>query len=250
MKKILISSALAIMLASSASADIVRVEMGVGAWMQTPSGTAEYNAGAGVQGTNKFDETEDTSPYVWMLIKHPIPIIPNIRLEYTSIHSTGESSGKWGSFAIPSTSKSTLDLKEYDIVPYYNILDNTFWLSVDIGVDIKIIDSDYKVDSIATFTGYNDTSTIAIPLGYLRARVQVPTTGLGVESDVKYITYNGSTVYDIRAKVDYTFDISPIIQPAIEVGYRTHKIKIDDSSYDVKSDITFSGFYTGIMLRF
>ena len=250
MKKILISSALALSLASSANADIVRVEMGAGAWMQTPSGTAEYNAGAGVDGTNKFDETKDTSPYVWMLIKHPIPVLPNLRLEYTSVHSTGEASGSWGGVAIPLSSKSTLDLKEYDIVPYYNILDNTFWLTVDVGVDIKIIDSDYKVDAVNSFTGYHDTSTISIPLGYVRARVQVPTTGLGIESDVKYITYNGSTVYDIRAKVDYTFDISPIVQPAIEVGYRTQKIKIDDSSYDVKSDITFSGFYTGIMLRF
>jgi len=250
MKKILSTIAMSAILSASLCADMTRVEIGAGAWAQTPSGTADYNAGAGVTGTNTFDETKDTSAYVWMLVKHPIPVVPNIRLEYVSLHATGTASGSWGGLTIPGTSKSVLDLKEYDIIPYYNILDNTFWTTLDLGVDIKVVDSDYKVEPRGLFTGYEETDTTPIPLVYARVRVEIPTTNIGLESDVKYITTGSSTIYDVRAKVDYTFDISPVVQPALEVGYRTQKIKIDEDDQDVKSDVDFSGFYAGLMLRF
>jgi len=42
MKKVLSSLACGLILASTASADIARVEMGAGAWMQTPSGAITY----------------------------------------------------------------------------------------------------------------------------------------------------------------------------------------------------------------
>jgi outer membrane protein len=251
MKKTILRTAfLSLLMVSAANADMARIEMGAGAWGQTPSGTAKYNAGAGVEGTNTFNETKDTSPYVWMLIKHPMPLIPNIRLEYVSIHSTGKASGKWGGVTIPVSADSTWDIEEYDIIPYYNLLDNTFWATIDIGIDIKVVNSDYKVSPVTGFAGYQDVRTITLPLAYLRARVEIPATNIGLEADCKYVTYNGSTVYDARAKIDYTFDFVPVVQPAIEVGYRAHKINIDDSSISIKSDVDFTGFYAGLMLRF
>ena len=75
--------------------------------------------------------------------------------------------------------------------------------------------------------------------------------GKGMASDLKYVEYGSSSVYDARAKIDYTFDMFPIVQPAIEIGYRAHKINIDDSLFgDLKSDLEFSGVYAGAMLRF
>jgi outer membrane protein len=235
---------------TEASADIVRVEMGAGAWAQTPSGVTTYDAGGGIGGSNTFDENQDTSPYVWMLIKHPIPVIPNLRLEYTSIHATGEATGRWGDYTAPDGSASVLDMDQFDIIPYYNILDNTFWMTVDLGLDIKVLSVDYTVEENGVFPGYEDKETIAIPMAYLRTRVEVPATNLAFEADAKYVTYDGSTVYDVRAKVDYTFESFPVVEPAIEVGYRVQKIEIDDSSVDVNSDVDFSGFYAGLMLRF
>jgi len=250
MKKILSIAALSTLLGSTLCADMARVEIGAGAWAQTPSGTANYNGGLGITGTNTFDETKDTSPYVWMLIKHPLPVVPNIRLEYVSIHATGKASGAWNGLVAPVNTNSVLDIKEYDVIPYYNLLDNTFWTTLDVGVDIKVIDSDYKIEPNGAFIGYEDTYTAPIPLVYARVRVEIPSTNIGIESDVKYVTDGSSTVYDVRAKVDYTFDISPVVQPALEIGYRTQKIKIDENDEDVKTDMDFSGFYAGLMLRF
>lgn len=250
MKKILSTIAMGTLLSVSLSADITRVEIGAGAWAQAPSGTANYDSGLGVTGTNTFDESKDTSAYIWMLIKHPIPVVPNIRLEYTSVHATGTATGTWNGLAIPGSSNSVLDMKQYDIIPYYNILDNTFWTTLDLGLDIKVIDSDYKVEPNGLFTGYEDSYKAPLPLLYVRARVEIPTTDIGLEGDVKYVTTGSSTVYDARVKIDYTFDISPVVQPALEIGYRTQKIKIDENNEDVKTDMDFSGFYAGLMLRF
>jgi outer membrane protein len=245
MKKILSIVALSALMGTASYADIARVEMGAGAWMQTPSGSADYTAVSG-GGSDTMDKTQKTSTYVWALVKHPIPVVPNLRAEYTNISSTGVASGTWGS--VTGGGNSSLDMQQIDVVPYYNILDNTFWTTLDLGIDVKIVDLDFKVDGASSTYEYK--KSLLIPMGYARARVQIPTTGIGLEADVKYVAYGSSTFSDTRAKVDYTFKSFPIVQPAVEVGYRAQKLKIDASSADIKTDIDFSGFYAGLMLRF
>ncbi|WP_295022778.1 TIGR04219 family outer membrane beta-barrel protein [Sulfurimonas sp.] len=250
MKKILSIMACGAILASSASADFTRVEAGAGAWMQSSKGTASYTD-AGANGSYISNEKDSTQPYVWMLIKHPIPILPNLRLEYTSVKDDGAATGKFKDFNIGvATTTLSYDIKQYDIIPYYNILDNTAWITLDLGVDIKILDASYRAAPSGAFTGYSDSAMLAVPLLYARARVQIPSTNIGIESDIKYLTTGNSTVYDFRAKVDYTLDFVPVVQPAVEIGYRTQKIDIDESGVDVKANVEFSGFYAGMMVRF
>ncbi len=254
MKKNLMALACSIALAATASADIGRVEMGAGAWMQTPSGDITYTE-SGLTASDVSEEKEETSPYVWLLIKHPIPVLPNLRLEYVTLANTGTATGKFKDFEPTTTpAKTTLDMTQYDIIPYYNILDNTAWITLDLGIDLKVIDVDYKAEGVTvnyvTNTTYNDTASVVIPLAYVRARMEIPATNIGLESDVKYISNGSSTVYDIRAKVDYTLDFIPVVQPAIELGYRVQKFKIDDADVNGKMDLDFAGVYAGLMARF
>ncbi|MDP2894112.1 MAG: TIGR04219 family outer membrane beta-barrel protein [Sulfurimonas sp.] len=250
MKKILYTLTCGAVLASTVMADYTRVEMGAGAWAQTSKGNAAYTDG-GANGLYTSSTNKEISPYVWMLIKHPVPVLPNIRLEYVSLEDKGIASGQFKDFDIGAASTTlSYDMKQYDIIPYYNILDNTAWITLDLGLDIKIIDASYTAAPTTGFAGYKDSVTFPVPLLYARARVQIPSTNLGFETDIKYITTGNSTVYDVRAKVDYLFDFTPVVQPALEVGYRAQKIDIDDSSADAKLDIEFSGFYAGLMLRF
>lgn len=250
MKKILSTLTCGVILASAAWADMTKVEIGVGAWMQTPEGSASYTDG-GADGSYASSEKDSTEPYVWMLIKHPVPILPNLRLEYVSLEDSGLATGQFKDFDIGAVTTSlTYDMKQYDIIPYYNILDNTSWITLDLGLDLKIIDASYSAAASGAFTGYSDSVTLVVPLLYARARVEIPATDIGLEADVKYITTGDSTVYDVSAKVDYTLDFVPVIQPALEVGYRMQKIDIDESNVDAKVDVDFSGFYAGLMLRF
>ncbi|MFT7860862.1 MAG: TIGR04219 family outer membrane beta-barrel protein [Sulfurimonas sp.] len=253
MKKVISLLAIFLSLAVTASADFTRVEMGAGAWAQNPEGTISYTDGA-LNGSYISDKTKKTSAYVWMLIKHPIPVVPNLRLEYASVEDKGSVDGEFKDFSASSVTTGSFKVDQYDVIPYYNLLDNTAWLTLDLGVDIKILDTTFKADGVNIYgvgTGnYEDSEMLAIPMGYARARVEIPATEIGLESDIKYITYQGSTLSDFRVKVDYTFDVSPVVQPAIEVGYRaqSYVIKTDDDK--TKVDLQFSGVYGGLMLRF
>jgi len=250
MNKILATLTCVALFATTVSADITRVEMGIGAWMQDSEGGASYTDG-GADGSYASSEEDNTQSYVWVLIKHPVPVLPNLRLEYVSLEDSGVATGEFKEFDVAGDiAAMSYDMKQYDIIPYYNILDNTAWITLDLGLDIKVIDVSYDVAPSGAFTGYSGSDTIAIPLLYVRGRTEIPATDIGLEADVKYVTTGDSTVYDVRVKVDYTLDIFPVVQPAIEVGYRMQKIDIDESGVDAKVDLEFSGVYAGVMLRF
>ena len=260
MNKILTSIVTATVIATTASADFARVEMGAGTWMQTPSGSAVVSDGDGVlslDGTYISNETSATDIYVWALIKHPIPILPNLRLEYVTITDEGDTTGSVNGIGIPTgqSAPTTFDITQFDIVPYYNILDNTFWTTIDLGLDIKIIQTDATVGAVSSglplvpdYEGYSSSETTVVPLLYARTRVEIPATNIGFEADVKAISDGTNTMYDIRAKVDYTLDFIPVIQPALEVGYRVQQLTVDDG--DTQIDLNYSGVYAGLMLRF
>jgi outer membrane protein len=204
----------------------------------------------GADGAYTSDEKDYSQVYVWMLIKHPIPILPNLRLEYVSMEDEGSVSGTFKDFDVPiGQTTLTYKMKQYDIIPYYNILDNTAWTTLDIGLDLKVVDVSYDVAPSTGFTGYSDSEVVVIPLLYVRARVEVPATDIGLEADVKYVAYDGSKVYDVRAKIDYTLSFIPVIQPAFEIGYRVQKLDLDDDE-NARVDMEYSGFYAGLMLRF
>ncbi|SFV68277.1 FIG081498: hypothetical protein [hydrothermal vent metagenome] len=262
MRKSLTTLACATLFAVTANADFGRIEMGGGIWNQTPSGTLSYSETANFStfgtstGTGRYtsDEKEKSNGYVWMLIKHPIPILPNIRLEYTGMEDSGVVSGSFADFNTTGTTGS-LSLTQYDIIPYYNILDNTAWTTLDIGLDLKVMETRYIVDAVTdNVTGltynYSDTVAVVIPLVYARVRVEIPLTNIGIEADGKYISYNENTIYDARVKVDYTLDFIPVIQPGLEIGYRVQKF--DTTSEDKKTEfkMDFSGVYAGLMIRF
>jgi len=222
MQKILKTFIGGAILASTLSADIARVELGVGAWSHTPAG--EINI------VDVTGQSEQTEAYAWALVKHPAPVIPNLRVEYAST-SVGNVVGN-------------MNFTQYDVVPYYNILDNTAWITLDLGLDLKMLE-------VSADTGIfsADTDSVVFPLGYVRARVQLPFTGFGAEADVKYIEYSDTRVYDVRAKLDYTFTSFPVIEPGIEIGYRMQKIETTEL-LNMGMAVDFDGVYAGVMLRF
>lgn len=260
MKKIISLMGLGLLLATTANADFARVEAGAGVWNYKATGEMVYTDSTGTL-TNTTNGDAQSSAYVWLLVKHPIPILPNIRLEYSTIHDDGKGSGTYDSITFPADTPTTTDLTEYDIIPYYNILDNTFWTTVDVGVDLKVVDYDFTAKALTTSPSstfqypvltkdYNKKGSSVIPLAYLRTRVEIPVTDIGLEADAKFISYDGDTVYDARAKVDYTLGFVPVVQPAIEVGYRVQKYDFKNKDKTFHMNMDFKGVYMGLMARF
>jgi len=256
MKKALIAAALAAT-SSVAQADFLRLEAGAGIWNSDPgNGTITYKLGGSrdtVSASDDLGYSAKNVNYFWLNFKHPLPVIPNIRLEYTdpSYDGTANKSITWRGLTYGADAYSKLELKQTDLALYYNLLDNTFWATLDLGLDIKLVNYSYELrDNSGVVSPYKDSGTFPIPMLYARTRAQLPFSGLGLEADIKFIGYGDTQVYDARAKVDYTFEMVPVVQPAIELGYRKQKFKIDQDSEETKTDLDFSGVYAGVMLRF
>ncbi|MEA3373103.1 MAG: TIGR04219 family outer membrane beta-barrel protein [Campylobacterota bacterium] len=259
MKKLLTAAAMTAMIGTAAHADFTRVEAGVGSWQSDPSGPLTYSVSGVTETVDIVDNLgfqEENFTYLWLNIKHPIPILPNLRLEKVDVDFSGKATQDF-TWVVDGTEHtysadtvSNLQIDQTDIILYYNILDNTAWTTVDLGVDVKLMDLTVDVTDSVGGSSYSESESVPLPMAYLRGRVEVPATNLGIEGDIKYISYSDSKMYDARVKVDYTLDFVPVVQPALEVGYRVQKLDIDEDDLDVKVDVEFSGFYAGLMLRF
>jgi len=225
MQKILKTLIGGAILASTLSADIARVEIGAGAWSHTPSGEVGM--------VDVVGQSEQTEAYAWALVKHPVPVVPNIRVEYANT-SVGNVAG-------------AMSLTQYDVIPYYNLIDNTFWMTLDVGLDLKVFNASMEDSMIGMVSAQTDSAVF--PLAYVRTRFQLPLSGLAAEADVKYIEYSDNLIYDARVKLDYTFTSFPVIEPGIELGYRVQKIDTAEL-FDINMVSDFEGVYAGVMVRF
>jgi outer membrane protein len=236
-------------------ADLMRLSGGAGIWHADPSGSLRYeNAGNWVSAEDQLGYDSSNMPYLWLNLKHPVPIWPNLRLEYTEVFFDGRTDGTvaWGSkWSYSDNAWSELELNELDMLFYYNLLDNTFWLTFELGLDVKYVDARYLIrDDYGMGAAYEEQDAFFLPQGYLRTRAEIPMSDLALEADLKYIGYGNSKVYDARLKADYTFGSFTFGRPAVEVGYRMQRIKVDEKDYNTKIDIDAAGFYVGGMLRF
>jgi outer membrane protein len=255
MNKIFSIAAISALLTSAANADLTRVEGAVGAWQSDPSGTVKYGNEPAFDVVDNAGFTQTTNTYAWVYIKHPIPVLPNLRLEYADPHfsDTTKLDLSYGGKTFNAGASNALSLKQYDAVLYYNILDNLLWTTLDIGLDIKYIAGNYNITGNAggTATTVDQDFSITAPLLYLRGRVQLP-LNIGIEAIARGITYSSNRIVDAEIKLDYTMNFIPVVQPGLEIGYRYQQVKLDGDSIgiDANLDTKFEGLYAGVMLRF
>ncbi len=237
-----------------AQADFFRFEMGGGIWSHNLSGTSQHkNDSKEVDLQDDVGVSDAQDIYLWAFLKHPVPLVPNVRIEYTKMDQSGNTDNAfiWNKKSYPKGSDYTSKLQQVDIALYYNLLDNLAWLTWDIGLNAKIMQTTHEFNSATDHDASNDD--FAVPTLYTRVRAEIPTTAFGMETDIKYFAYGESSLSDIKVKVDYTLDFVPLVQPAIELGYRVEHIKAlrdDFSSINSDSDVTLSGVYIGAMLRY
>jgi outer membrane protein len=258
MSKILSGLLLAGLIGASAQADVVRVEMGAGAWQNELSGTITSGTPAVTEDFSALNYEEETKGYAWVYIKHPVPILPNLRLEYAAVDFAGTStqSFDYKGSTYQANAKSDLTLDQFDIIMYYNILDNTAWMTLDLGLDVKVVQAEFNAVGLEDITNnplsFNEKETLPLPMGYARARVEIPGTDIGLEGNVKYMAYKESKVMDYAIKADYTLvDILPV-DVGLEVGYRFQQFDIDGTDFDIDTslDVEIDGVFVGATVKF
>jgi outer membrane protein len=208
----------------SVSADFLRVEGGIGLFQAVPGGSIENkNSGTDIDLKSAGVDTENDL-YAWAYLKHPIPIIPDVRIEYLALTNN-------------PTASDSFDVKELDGILYYNLLDDTLFVTLDLGLDAKYVETD----------GAGLSASTTIGLLYGRVRIE-PTDWLGIEALLEATNYGENKGYDARIKLDYTMTFVPVVQPGLEIGYRIHKIQYELGDYIDKAEYT--GVYAGLTARF
>ncbi len=249
MKKILLSSMVAISLASSVHADFLGVEAGVATWSTSLSGT--------IQGTNSGDTSinlEDNlgygdnsinNNYYWVYFDHPVPMLPNIKIQQTN-YTTGTTKSTnitYGSKNYTGPVASSLTLDQTDFIGYYRILDN--WVNLDLGINIKYISGEIKFSDSTATIDTNQAISLYIPMLYAKAKFDLPFTGLSTEIDASYIGYDGSSLTDYKAGIVYETSSGL----GVTAGYRAENLTLDDID-NTNTNIDIDGMYLGVFYHF
>lgn len=244
MKKNIVLLSLSAVFALSSSGDVFGFETGAAYWGAETSGDFNYK-GSSIDLQKDLGHTNrQNANFIWASFEHPIPIIPNIKIQHTKIDDNASKNANviFDNKTYTGTINSSLKLNQTDFIAYYEILDN--WLNLDLGINAKYLDASVSMNSLGEESSSKSVKEV-IPMLYAKAKFDLPFSGLSLETDLSYITYDSSDFYDFKGGLLYETKIGL----GATAGYRAQKLKIDDIS-DFNSNIDVKGFYTGLYYHF
>lgn len=223
---------------------ILGIYAGAGGWQTDYSG----DVGDPALSANELGMDEKTNSYFYIALEHPIPLIPNIKLQQTDLSSrqTATISDSFSigdeNFSAGTELTSDVDLSHTDATLYYEILDN--WVNADVGLTVRKYSGHLKAWSATESEKVDIDETL--PLLYAKFQFNLPLTGFSTGLEGNYINYSGNTLSDYSAKVGYMFDSA--LDLGLELGYRQSNIQLDED--DVTTDLELSGPYIAALFHF
>ena len=248
-RQILVFLILMTVIVRSGFTDSASVELGFAGWQHEPGGNINW------QGTNAdlesgFKLDNQTEAFVWFRIEHPIPGVPNISLTHTRLKTDGSgtvtSAFNFGgtSFNVTDAIDSSLDLEQTDLTFFWNLVDtkkNIFSL----GLTAKYINGNAQATNLTTATTESVDFSAVIPMVYGRIQITLPITHVYMGAEGNAISYSGHKLTDARAFLGYRLASNV----KVEVGYRRIALELDNLD-GVSSDLSFSGVYGGLAIKF
>ncbi len=245
------ASALLFFSSVTANADILGGEISAGGWNHDPSGWVQYPTGSDkIDLDNDLNLDTQSEVYLRAKVEHPLPVLPNIKVDFTQNRSSGD--GKisktfsFGTISITAGENVHTETKldSYDATFYYEIVDTG--LDFDLGLTARYIDGYVDITSLTTGRHDKTEFTGLFPMVYSNIRVPIPVLGgLSIGAEGSYITYDGSTLYDLQADIRYEF----LMGLGVEAGYRSQKIKLEDVQ-NTSTDVNIDGFFVGAVWNF
>ena len=237
--------ALAMAAGSLCQADVLGFRVSAYSWQQDASGQVRAD-GNDVDLRHDLDLDDESNQDIELLLEHPIPLLPNVRLAHTRLELSGSNVLNRDiefdhiTFSDGAAVSSDLDLTHSDATFYYELLDN--WLSLDAGVTIRHFSGDVELRTSGAGASEDYASTL--PLLYVAARAELPLTGLYVGASGNGISYSDSTLVDYRAHIGY----ETAIGLGAELGLRRFSLDYDDDGDE--ADVEVDGAYLGLFYHF
>ena len=241
-----------LLLAANVQGDtLLGIYAGVDGWQTAADGSFADNSSQ----LQQFRFEDKTQAAYFIALEHPIPLLPNIRMQHNTLEAAGlttlnaDFSFAGENFTAGTTLGNELDLSNTDYVLYYEILDNDL-LSLDLGVNAKYIKGDIAVMDAAgsEMLAVQDASAL-IPMLYSSAVISLPLTGLDLFAQGSYVSYDGSRIYDVQAGMAYALLDNLALNMRLKLGYRAVNLRLDDID-NLYTNIDFKGVFAGIELHF
>jgi len=197
--------------------------------------------------TATFDDlglNKDNTNSLSLTLRHPVPLIPNAKLQQTALDSNGS-----GTISQPFELKevefpeggdvnTNLDLSHLDLTLFYS------FLYFDVGLTGR------NFDTVSTFSG-NESGTVTatldgwIPMLYLGLNADLPFTGFYIDGSLNAISYDGNGLQDLSAAVGY--ETGGIYSFTTELGYRSMTLNLDDLD-GIVGDFAIDGWFLSLGL--
>lgn len=238
----------AALLPVTAHADTLGFSAGANSWTQEWDGDVQSGPDT-IDLDTDLGLDDDTGTNFYIAFEHPIPLIPNVRLQHTELEVSASQvlsrdiSFEGVTFPNGAQVDSNIDLTHTDITLYYEILDN--WVSLDIGLTARVFEEGISIGSPdipapATSSASLDVD-YTIPMLYGSVKFELPLTGMYVGARGNIISYSGDSITDIEATIGYETEIGL----GLELGYRIFDIDYEDAS-DETADLSVDGIYFGV----
>jgi len=233
-------------------ADFVGFRVGGGSWNWNVSGDLRYKSAA-INDTFDFKNDlglkDDKQTFGYVVLEHPIPLLPNIRISKTNLSTSGTGSitvsKSFGgvTYSTSDTLTTSLVLNQTDLALYYEILDNDI-VGFDLGLNLK------KISGSADVTGSVSGKTsapidVTVPMLYAGLQIGLPLTGLSIGADGSFISYSGNSMTDVTAYLRYTSDYFI----GLEAGVRKINLTLDNIK-DTSGKLDFNGPYISLFMQF
>ena len=209
----------------TAVADFVGVHAGIGVWQSNPSGDVGITP-VDLESTLGFDEED--SQFVFVAIEHPVPVLPNVKLQYVDLTWSGDALITAGTilddqpFIVDEVVDARLDISHLDATFYYEVLDNI--VDLDIGLTARIFDG--EVSYIGDLQEESVELDAIVPLAYGSAGFNLPLTGWSVSATANWMNVDEFTLIDWAAELQYDWKIAPALELGVIVGYREMQIEL------------------------
>lgn len=235
MRKLMVAAAGSLLLAAPlAQADVIGVGAALSYWDSDLSGRI-VNNGDAVSVDNDLDLDSSSNTNATLYFEHPIPVLPNIRINYTKVDQSGRGQVGAGGFdGVTGNVRSDLEIEQLDLTLYYEILDN--WVNLDLGLTARDLSSELTVSQVGGILSSKTKVDGVVPMGYIAARFDLPFTGVSVGGAGNIISFDGDSLRDFNVYGQFEF---ALIQ--LRAGYRQMALDYedDDNTLDVDIDGPF-----------
>jgi len=223
-------------LSSNANADFLGLYVGGGIWNHDPAGTFGTVGDAIIGVESELNYSSDTDTYLFAAFDHFVPMVPNVRIEMSSMGHSGTASSVDFGNSTGISGDSSISLDTTDIIAYWRLLDN--WVNFDVGLNLRKLNGDFRIatESISV--------SQTVPMLYISAQFDLPFSGFSVGADINKISYSDNSYQDIRFRALYEMGVV-----GFEAGLRTTTLELDALD-SINADLEFKGLMIGAFLHF